>query len=109
MVPYSKVPKTLLASGVIALGLVVANNVQASGDTETKVTEKQVCVTQYGGGTECKTEKVEEKVTRDSVTHETVQAGIEDINFMGLASAAGVVGIALMGAAKLTQQRYWLD
>lgn len=109
MVPYSKVSKTLLTAGVVTLGLLVAGNVQASGDTETKVTEKQVCVTQYGGGTECKTEKVEEKVTRDSATHETVQAGIEDINFMGLAAAAGIVGIALMGAAKLTQQRYWLD
>lgn len=109
MVPYSKVLTALLSAGVVTLGLVMASNVQASGDTETKVTEKQVCVTQYGGGTECKTEKVEEKVTRDSVTHDTVQAGIEDINFMGLATAAGIVGIALMGAAKLTQQRYWLD
>jgi len=109
MMPYSKVTTTLLTAGVMTLGLVMTTTAYAAGDTQVKVTEKQKCVTQYGGGTECKTEKVEEKVTRDEVTHETVQAGIEDINFMNMAAAAAVVAVALMGASKLTRGMYWLD
>jgi hypothetical protein len=109
MMPLSAKSKNIVAALIMALGLMVAGNVQASGDTETKVTEKQVCVTQYGGGTDCTTEKIEETVNRENVTHDTVKAGIEDVNFMALAIAAGVVGLSLMGAAKLTQRLYWLD
>ncbi len=70
----------------------VATPAQADGDT--KVTEKEVCTTQYGGATECKKEKVTEEVT-----HKTVDAGLGDYPLATIAFATSMVAAALYAAS----------
>ena len=86
--------KTLLA--VMATMALVATPALADGDK--KVTEKEVCTTQYGGATECKKEKVTEEVT-----HKTVDAGLGDYPLAVIAlglSTAGIAAYAASGALK---------
>lgn len=62
----------------------------ALADGDKKVTEKEVCTTQYGGATECKKEKVTEEVT-----HKTVDAGLGDYPLAAIASVTSLVAGAL--------------
>jgi hypothetical protein len=78
--------KTFLA--VMATMALVAT--PAFADGEAKVTEKEVCTTQYGGATECKKEKVTEEVT-----HKTVDAGLGDYPLATIAFATSLVAGAL--------------
>jgi hypothetical protein len=71
--------------------------VWASGDT------KEVCVTQYGGATDCHTETINEEVT-----HGTVNAGLGD-NLFVMAGIMVIFGAGLFGLAKLVKRSYWLD
>lgn len=78
--------RTLLA--IAATMVLVATPAFADGDT--KVTEKEVCTTQYGGATECKKEKVTEEVT-----HKTVDAGLGDYPLAAIAAVTSLVAGAL--------------
>lgn len=78
--------RTLLAS--VAMLVLVATPAFADGDK--KVTEKEVCTTQYGGATECKKEKVTEEVT-----HKTVDAGLGDYPLAAIALTTSLVAGAL--------------
>ena len=98
------------ASIVAALMALSVTPVIADGD-ETKTTEKEVCVTQYGGGTECTKETVTEVTKREEQieTHETVDAGLEDYNFIGLAGVLAGTGAVFYILSKITKQVYVLD
>lgn len=93
--------KKIVSASVLALvlGLVPVSAVLADGTTT-----KEVCVTQYGGATECHNETVTEEVT-----HETVQADLGDMNVLVVAGIMAGFGIALFGIAKLTARTYFLD
>lgn len=102
---HLSIKRTAAAVTVAAIGLalLVLPVNAGSSETETKVTQKEVCVTQYGGSTECKTEEITEEVKRDEVTHDTVDAGLEDLNFGQIAAITGLAGFALMGISKVTR------
>ena len=97
-------------SVALAAMALTATPVLADGD-ETKTTEKEVCVTQYGGGTECTTETITEVVTREEQveTHLTVDAGLEDFNYLGFAGILAGTGAIFLILSKITQQVYVLD
>jgi hypothetical protein len=97
MMPTKKIVSAVVLA--LVLGLVPVSAVLADGTTT-----KEVCVTQYGGATECHTETISEEVT-----HETVQADLGDINVLAVAGIMAGFGIALFGAAKLTARAYFLD
>ena len=101
--------KTLVkASMALSTLALVATPTLAAGD-ETKVTEKEVCVTQYGGQTECKKEVITEEVTHDeTVTHETVDAGLGE-NLLVLAAIMGSVAVTAFALSKITQKVYLFD
>lgn len=84
------------------LVLMLAGPAYAGGDTKT--TEKEVCVTQYGGGTECHKEIISEEIT-----HETVDAGLEDFKYLPFAGMLAGIGIAFLILSKITKKVYVLD
>jgi hypothetical protein len=112
MMPSSKTLVSLSAALVAGMFL-IASPILASDTTEKKVTEKEVCVTQYGGGTECKKEVIEEEIKHEQVkgevTHATVDAGLEDVNWLGIATVMGVFGITFFALSKFTSKVYLLD
>jgi hypothetical protein len=79
-----------IASIVLAVALLVTTANAVAADGETKVTEKEVCTTAYGGATECKTEKVTEEVV-----HTTVNAGLGDYPLTLIAAIMAAMGGAL--------------
>jgi hypothetical protein len=101
-------------SVTLAIIAMTAVPTYAAGDEEVvekKIVEKEVCTTDYQGKTECKIEKKEEVVTREEQeqVHGTVDAGIEDINFLGLAGVLAGTGAVFYLFSKLTQKVYILD
>jgi len=76
----------------LLLGLVLVTPVKADGQTG-----------QYGSTTDT-TDK-----PREEVTHEPVDAGIEDINLLTVAGMAGAIGGTLYILSKVTARVYLLD
>jgi len=93
-----KTAKFLTTVSLVSLmGFALVPSVLAGGTT------KEVCVTQYGGATECHTETINEEVT-----HETVNAGVGD-NLLVAGTIAGAMGGMLFILAKFTRRAYFLD
>jgi hypothetical protein len=82
---------------MILLSAALMVPVFASGDT------KEVCVTQYGGATDCHTETINEEVT-----HGTVNAGLGDNLVLIAGLMAGGSGLLFL-LSKVTKRAYWLD
>ena len=114
MMPLSPNTKTTLASLIIVLGLFVSVNTANAVEDEkvvVSVTEKETCVSAYGEPETCTSEKYEDTVThaRTGEVHGTVDAGLEDVNFIGIAAIMGAVGAVFSGISKLTSKVYLLD
>jgi hypothetical protein len=111
MMPYSTNFKSagIVLATTIAL-LMTVSPVMADGvktaAPEKKVTKKEVCVTQYGGGTECKIEEVTEEIIHDT---RDIKAGVGDLNWLHVAAALSVAGVGLGLLSKMTQRVYLFE
>lgn len=47
--------------------------------------------------------------TTTTVTHETVNAGLEDLSFWTIAQILTMASVAVFGVAKLAERTYWFD
>ena len=83
---------------IVLLSVAMVVPALASGSTT-----KEVCVTQYGGATKCRTETITEEVT-----HETVNAGLAE-NVYAMAGIVLTFGAMLLILSKVTRRAYWLD
>ena len=79
---------------VCGLWLVGAQVVQADGT--------------YGQYGQPSGEEVAEQ-PKEEVVHETVEAGIEDINWMGMLAIMIGLGSGFLGISRMTKRVYWLD
>jgi len=44
-----------------------------------------------------------------TVTHQTVDAGVGDVNFMFMAGIVSLMGVGAFSLAKLAERTYWFD
>ena len=79
---------------VLLLGLIMVIPVMADGGQ----------YGQYGGGVETPSEQPKEEIT-----HETIEAGIEDVNFSLVAVGMASMAFTFIIVSRVTQRVYLLD
>ena len=68
--------------------------------------EEVVCTVVYGQGEVCGVRTTREQIL---ASHTPVEAGIEDVNFLGIAASVGAAGAIFFLLSKVTKRFYLID